>query len=67
MRFVIDVAFADRDGRVLRVIRGVQPRRVHRQPGAAVALEAHAGELGRFLEDGRGAGARLAAELLGRT
>ena len=59
MRFAIDVAFAARDGRVLRVIRSVPPRRVHRQPGAALALEAHSGELGRFLEGGRGAGARL--------
>ena len=63
MRFAVDVAFAAGDGRVLRVIRGVPPRRVHRQPGAALALEAHAGELGRFLVDGRGAGARLPAGL----
>jgi uncharacterized membrane protein (UPF0127 family) len=60
MRFPIDVAFADADGVVLRVIRDVPPRRVRRCPKAAVTLEAHAGELGRFLEGGRGAGARLA-------
>lgn len=59
MRFPIDVAFADAEGSVLRVIRGVSPRRVRRCPKAAVVLEAHAGELGRFLVDGRGAGARL--------
>ena len=59
MRFPIDVAFADTDGTVLQVIRGVPPRKVRRCPKAAVALEAHAGELGRFLLDGRGAGSRL--------
>ena len=63
MRFTVDVAFADSDGTVLRVIRGVPPRRVRRCPKAAVALEAHAGELGRFLVDGRGAGSRLAVAL----
>src|SRR3954447_23767640 len=66
MRFPIDVAFADADGTVLRVIRGVPPRRVRRCPKACVALEAHAGELGRFLADGRGAGARLPATLRAR-
>jgi uncharacterized protein len=65
MRFAIDLAFADADGRVLRVIRGVPPRRVRRCPNAALALEAHAGELGRFLLDGRGAGSRLAVDLPG--
>ncbi|HKP89873.1 MAG TPA: DUF192 domain-containing protein [Thermoleophilaceae bacterium] len=63
MRFPVDVAFADSDGTVLRVIRGVTPRRVRRCPKAAVTLEAHAGELGRFLVDGRGAGSRLAIPL----
>ena len=65
MRFAVDVAFADADGTVLRVIRGVPPRRVRRCPKAAVALEAHAGELGRFLLDGRGAGSRLALSMAG--
>ena len=64
MRFPVDVAFAAADGTVLRVIRGVPPRRVRRCPSAAVALEAHAGELGRFLLDGRGAGSRLAVPLV---
>ena len=49
MRFSIDVAFADERGRVLRVIPDLPPRRIRRCPGAAVALEAHAGELSRFL------------------
>jgi uncharacterized membrane protein (UPF0127 family) len=63
MRFPVDVAFADVDGMVLRVIRGVPPRQVRRCPEAAVALETQAGELGRFLLDGRGAGSRLAVPL----
>src|SRR2546421_4548193 len=49
MRFSIDVAFADGHGRVLRAIRNLPPQRIRRCPGAAVALEAHAGELSRFL------------------
>jgi uncharacterized protein len=64
MHFPIDVAFADEDGTVLRVIRDVSGRRVTRCPRAAIALEAHAGELSRFLEGGRGAGARLRAGVL---
>jgi uncharacterized membrane protein (UPF0127 family) len=60
MRFPIDVAFADEVGEVLRVVRDVAASRVTRCPRAAVAIEAHAGELSRFLEGGRGAGARLA-------
>ena len=60
MRFAIDVAFADAGGTVLRVVRGVPPRRLMRCPRAAMALEARTGELGRFLEHGRGAGSRLA-------
>lgn len=59
MRFAIDLAFAAADGTVLRVIRGVPPNRVRRCPKASIVLETHAGELGRFLEDGRGAGSRL--------
>lgn len=65
MQFAIDVAFADAEGVVLRVVRDVAPRRVTRCPRATVALEAHAGELSRFLEGGRGAGARLAPGVLG--
>jgi uncharacterized membrane protein (UPF0127 family) len=65
MRFQIDVAFADAEGTVLRVIRDVPPRRVARCPRASFALEAHAGELSRFLAGGRGAGARLADGVIG--
>ena len=64
MRFAIDLAFADADGNVLRVIRDVPARRLQRCPRAAVALETHAGELSRFLAGGRGAGARLAPGVL---
>jgi uncharacterized membrane protein (UPF0127 family) len=68
MRFRIDVAFAGADGTILRVIRDVPQRRIRRCPNAAVALEAHAGELGRYLEGGRGAGARLSSRIpLGAT
>ena len=59
MWFPIDVVFADRDGKALRVIRDVAPRRMLRCPGAAMALESHAGEVAVFLEGGRGSGARL--------
>jgi uncharacterized membrane protein (UPF0127 family) len=47
MRFPIDVAFADRDGAILRLAPEVPPRRVLRHPGAAMTLEAGAGELSR--------------------
>ena len=65
MRFAIDVAFADAAGEVLRVIRDVPPRRVRRCPRARIAVETHAGELSRFLDGGRGAGAQLAPAVLG--
>jgi uncharacterized membrane protein (UPF0127 family) len=63
MRFPIDVVFADRDGRALRVIRDVAPRRMLRCPAAAMALEAQAGEVAHFLEGGRGSGARLSPRI----
>jgi uncharacterized membrane protein (UPF0127 family) len=63
MRFPIDVVFADAEGRALRVIRDVPPRRLLRCPRAAVALEAHAGEAALFLHGGRGSGARLSPEI----
>ena len=63
MRFALDLAFADDSGNVLRVVRGAAPRRVWRCPGASVVLECRAGEIGRFLEGGRGAGSRLAFAL----
>lgn len=40
MRFPIDVAFLDRDGRVLRLARGVPPNRVLWCRAAAAVLEA---------------------------
>jgi uncharacterized membrane protein (UPF0127 family) len=63
MRFPVDIAFADSEGTVLRVIRSVPPRRIRRCPNAEITLETHAGELGRFLQNGRGAGSRLAVPL----
>lgn len=39
MRQSIDVAFAGKDGRVLRVERGVRPRRLLRCPGASMTIE----------------------------
>ena len=49
MRFPIDVAFLDGDGLVLRVIRDLPPRRFRKCRRAAACLEAHTGELSRFL------------------
>jgi len=49
MRFPIDVAFVDSDGLVLRVIRDLPPRRFRTCRGAVACLEAHTGELSRFL------------------
>lgn len=39
MRFALDVAFLDRDGRVLRRVEAVPPRRVLWCRGAAAVLE----------------------------
>jgi uncharacterized protein len=39
MRFALDVAFLGRDGRVLRTVRDVPPRRVLWCRGAAAVLE----------------------------
>ena len=48
MRFAMDVAFCDRDGRVLRVAT-LRPGRVSRPvPRAAFAIEAEAGAFGRW-------------------
>ena len=58
MRFPIDVAFADARGTVLCVTRRVPSGRLRWCPGAAVALETHAGELCRFL-DGLTRGGRV--------
>ena len=48
MRFPIDVAFLDADGRVIRAERNVGRRRVLACRGAFAALEARAGEIERF-------------------
>ena len=46
MRFPLDVAFLDRDGRVLHVLHGIRPWRVSRiVRGARSALELPAGTL----------------------
>ena len=63
MRFPIDVVFANPDGRALRVIRDVPPRRLLRCPAGSTALECHAGEAALFLEGGRGSGARLSPRI----
>ena len=49
MRFALDLVFLDRRGRVLRVERGVRPRRLVRCRGAFAVLEARAGEAERFV------------------
>jgi uncharacterized membrane protein (UPF0127 family) len=46
MRFPLDVAFVDRDGRVVRLYHGIRPWRVSRiVRGAAAAIELPAGAL----------------------
>jgi uncharacterized membrane protein (UPF0127 family) len=45
MRFPIDVAFVDRDGRVVRVAEDMAPWRVAAAPSAAVTVELAAGVL----------------------
>lgn len=48
MRFVLDVAFLDREGRVLAWRRGVPPRRLVSFPRARAVLEVPAGHRGDF-------------------
>lgn len=48
MRFALDLVFLDAGGRVVRVVRGVGPRRVVACRRAAAVVEARAGEGGRF-------------------
>lgn len=43
MGYPIDLAFLDRDGRVLRIVRELKPRRVAARPGARATLEMAAG------------------------
>jgi hypothetical protein len=45
MRFPIDVAFVDRDGRVVRVAEDVAPWRVAAAPSASLTVELAAGVL----------------------
>jgi len=45
MRFAIDVIFVDKDGRTVRVVRGLPPWRVAVAPGATAAIELAAGSL----------------------
>ena len=47
MRFSIDVVFAARDGRVVKIARDVRPRRIAAAWGAFAAIEMAAGEVGR--------------------
>ncbi len=43
MRYPIDLAYLDRDGRVLRIVPEVKPRRLSARPGARATLEMAAG------------------------
>jgi hypothetical protein len=43
MGYPIDLAFLDREGRVLRIVAAVKPRRVALRPGARATLEMAAG------------------------
>ena len=47
MRFALDVAFLDRDGRVVKLVPGLRPWRVSLARGARSALELPAGEIAR--------------------
>ena len=47
MRFSIDVIFAGRDGRVLKIAHAVRPRRLAVSWGAFATIEMAAGEAGR--------------------
>src|SRR2546423_14832656 len=49
MRFSIDDAFADGRGHVLRVIPNLPPIRIRSDPGEAVDVDAHSGELALVL------------------
>jgi uncharacterized membrane protein (UPF0127 family) len=52
MRFAIDVAFLDERGRPIRIERAVPRRRVFVCRGAFAVLEAPAGEIGRYVDEG---------------
>jgi uncharacterized membrane protein (UPF0127 family) len=47
MRFAIDVVYADGEGRVLKLVRGIKPWRMSACRGAKVALELPVGAIDR--------------------
>ena len=47
MRFAIDVVYADKEGRVLKLVRGIRPWRMSACRGAKVALELPGGAIDR--------------------
>ena len=47
MRFAIDVVYADREGRVLKLVRAIRPWRASYCTGAKVALELPVGAIDR--------------------
>jgi uncharacterized membrane protein (UPF0127 family) len=47
MRFTLDVAFLDQDGRVIKLVPGLRPWRMSSARGARSALELSAGEIER--------------------
>jgi uncharacterized protein len=59
MRFAIDVIYADREGRVLKLVRGIKPWRASVCIGAKAALELPVGAIDRC---GVGVGDHLVIE-----
>ena len=47
MRFAIDVVYADREGRVLKLVREIKPWRISACRGAKIALELPVGAIDR--------------------
>lgn len=54
MRYPLDIAFVDREGRVLRLAEGIGPWRSVRCPGAVAVLERAAPSRGEDASHGRG-------------
>ena len=52
MRFPLDVVFADRDGQVLKVVRGLKPWRFSAARGSHIAIEFEAGCLDPAVRQG---------------
>lgn len=46
MRYALDLAFVDRDGRIRKLVYGLQPGRIAGSPGARQTFEFAAGVLG---------------------